>query len=76
MTKRSNSIDRHVAKRLKQARIACGLTQREASKLIKLNVNNVLAYEAVRSRCPPGRLLPLARVYHKPIQWFFRGAPK
>lgn len=75
--KRANKIDRHVGQRLRTARHQSGLRVREVADAIGVsNHAHILNYETAYTRCPPGRLLPLARLYRKPIQWFFRGAPK
>jgi transcriptional regulator with XRE-family HTH domain len=74
---RANKIDKHVGKRLRAARRASGLTVQQIANALSIDSHShILNYETAYTRCPPGRLLPMARLYRKPIQWFFAGAPK
>ena len=68
-------VDEHVAIRLKAARIAAGLTQESAAAHINLTFQQLQKYEKATNRISAGKLAILARLYGKPVAWFFEGAP-
>ena len=69
------SIDAHVALRLKAARLAIGMSQESAGKHLNLTFQQMQKYEHATNRISAGKLATLARIYGKPVAWFFEGAP-
>jgi transcriptional regulator with XRE-family HTH domain len=76
MGKSATDIDKHVAKRLKAARLEAGVLQEEAAAHLAVAYQQIHNYEKSRDRITSGKLAILAEVYGKPVQWFFEGAPK
>ncbi len=74
-TKRASEVDAYVAKRLRGARLEAGLTQEIVGKELGLTFQQLQKYEKGSNRISAGRLASLARIYRKPIGWFFEGAP-
>jgi transcriptional regulator with XRE-family HTH domain len=70
-----SSIEVHVALRLKAARLAAGLSQESAAAHINLTFQQLQKYENHKNRISAGKLAVLARIYGKPVSWFFEGAP-
>ena len=68
-------IDEHVALRLKAARMDAGLSQESAAAHINLTFQQLQKYEHATNRISSGKLAILARIYGKPVAWFFEGAP-
>lgn len=73
--KAGTMIDEHVALRLKAARMAAGLSQESAAAHINLTFQQLQKYEKATNRISSGKLAILARIYSKPVAWFFEGAP-
>ena len=67
-------IDAHVALRLKAARLAIGMSQETAAKHLNLTFQQMQKYEHATNRISAGKLATLARIYGKPVEWFFEGA--
>ena len=68
------SIDAHVALRLKAARLAIGMSQQTAARHLNLTFQQLQKYEKGTNRISSGKLAVLARIYGKPVEWFFEGA--
>ena len=71
--KRSTPIDRHVAKRLRAARIKKGISQIEAAAVLGISFQQLQKYESGSNRVTAGKLFLLARFYGKSLNWFFVG---
>ena len=68
------TIDVYVAGRLKAARLEIGMSQESAAEHLNLTFQQLQKYENARNRISAGKLATLARVYGKPVAWFFEGA--
>ena len=74
MGQRSNSIDVHVSKRLRAARIAADLSQEQAGAVLGCTFQQVQKYEdGAKNRISAGNLALLAKLYRRPIAWFYEG---
>lgn len=68
---RITALDRHVAKRLKAARLQRGISQETAAKELGLSFQQVQKYENGSSRITAAKLYFLCNLYDVPIEWFF-----
>jgi transcriptional regulator with XRE-family HTH domain len=66
-----DEIDIEIGKRLKQARIAAGLTQTELGAGLGISFQQVQKYEKGRNRVGCGRLYKMARILGVKIAYFF-----
>lgn len=73
--KRITKADRHVAKQLRVARDAAGLSREQVATKIGLSWQQIQNYESAASRITAGKLLELSNIYQKPVGSFFEGAP-
>ncbi len=73
--KRVSAIDRHVAARLRAARLSASLSQEKAAELLGLTFQQVQKYEKAVNRISIGKLVLLAAAYRRPLAWFVEGAP-
>lgn len=64
-------IDIQVAKRLRAARIQSGFSQEHAAETLGVTFQQIQKYEKGTNRITAAKLFQLARLYEKPIQWFF-----
>jgi transcriptional regulator with XRE-family HTH domain len=72
---RTNTIDLHVAARLRAARLAAGISQEKAAAHLDLTFQQLQKYETGSNRISAGKLARLAQIYGRPVAWFFDGAP-
>jgi transcriptional regulator with XRE-family HTH domain len=76
-TRRSRSgaqdIDRHVGQRIRERRLALGLTQQELANLIGVTYQQAHKYERGVNRISAGRLHKVAQILNVPIAYFFEG---
>jgi transcriptional regulator with XRE-family HTH domain len=76
-TRNPTPIDAEVGARIKQARLAAGLSQTKLGDRIGVTFQQVQKYETGANRVGASRLYKIARVTGKPVAWFFshvRGA--
>jgi len=65
----------HIGTRIRQARRARGLTQRQLAQQLDISVRTLRAYEQ-NKRVPDGETLArIATVLNFPVGYFFRGEP-
>ena len=69
--KATNSIDAHVAGRLRTYRRQLGLSQADVAKTLGVTFQQVQKYEAGINRVGAGRLFQLAVLYGMPVEEFF-----
>jgi transcriptional regulator with XRE-family HTH domain len=69
--KQPSATDRRIAKRLRLARIAAGITQSQAAEHVEVTFQQVQKYETGTNRITAGCLAQLAQLYGRPIDWFF-----
>ncbi len=68
-----DEIDIEIGKRLKQARVAAGLTQTELGTGLGISFQQIQKYEKGRNRVGCGRLYKIARILGVKITYFFDG---
>jgi transcriptional regulator with XRE-family HTH domain len=68
---RIDPIDVTVGLRIRQARIERGLSQEQVARTLGLTFQQVQKYEKGVNRCAPSRLLAIASLTHKAVQWFY-----
>jgi transcriptional regulator with XRE-family HTH domain len=73
MAKTITSTDRHVAGRIRQARLMAGMTQEATGDALGLTFQQIQKYEKGTNRVGSGKLAALAKLYGKPVAWFFEG---
>lgn len=72
-TKRANSVDQHVALRLRAKREELGLSQTELAKAVGITFQQVQKYEYATNRISAGRLWQIAKLFKVPVGYFFEG---
>ena len=75
MTRRSNSIDIHVGRRIRVRRIEKRLSQTELGNSVGVTFQQVQKYEKGVNRVGAGRLRQISDTLEVPISWFFEDAP-
>ncbi len=68
-----DEIDVEIGKRVRQARVAAGLTQTELGAQLGISFQQVQKYEKGRNRIGGGRLYKISRVFGVKITYFFDG---
>ena len=68
-----DEIDIEIGKRLRQARVAAGLTQTELGVQLGISFQQIQKYEKGRNRIGGGRLYRIARMLGVKITYFFDG---
>ena len=66
----TSNVDQGVGKRVKEARVACGMSQAELAEALGITFQQIQKYEKGSNRIAASRLMLLARVLDKPIEWF------
>ena len=70
----ATDVDRHFARKLREARIASGMSQQTLSELIGVTFQQIQKYENGANRMAASRLLHIARALGVPVSYFFDGA--
>lgn len=65
-----------LAKKIKRARQASGLSQKELGKVLKLSDKAISSYEVGRAQPSVETLVDLGKVTHKPVSYFFEQIPE
>ncbi len=68
-------VDVHVGQRLRQRRVAVGLTQDRLAKSVGITFQQVQKYERGTNRIVASRLYELAKVLQVSVEYFFEGLP-
>ncbi len=68
-----DEIDIEIGRRLRQARVAAGLTQTELGVRLGISFQQIQKYEKGRNRIGGGRLYKIARLLGVKITYFFDG---
>lgn len=66
-------VDEYIAKRLKQFRLAAGMTQDQLGELTGLSFQQIQKYEKAKNRISASKLFEFAQLLNKPISAFFYG---
>jgi transcriptional regulator with XRE-family HTH domain len=75
-TKRASPVDLHVAKRLRAARLAAGLSQESVADKPGVTFQQLQKYENGINRISAGRLYQISAALGLPITYFFDGLAK
>jgi transcriptional regulator with XRE-family HTH domain len=70
-SRKSSHVDARVGARIRQRRLALGLTLQELGSRVGVSFQQLQKYEAGDSRMPVSRLHDIARILTVPITWFF-----
>lgn len=68
-------IDCHVGARLRQARLAQGLSQDALAQQLDLSFQQVQKYESGANRISASKLWLIAGIVGQPVEWFFADLP-
>lgn len=69
------SIDQHLGARLAEARRSSGISLDAAAAAISKSGSEYTAIECGEIRIPAIALARLARLFGKPVSWFYQGLP-
>lgn len=69
---KSQPIDAHVGRRMKERRTFLGLSQKKVAEAIHLSLRQVQKYEEGIDRVGASRLFDIARVLEVPVNYFFQ----
>jgi transcriptional regulator with XRE-family HTH domain len=73
MVRTPDAIDKIIGARLRQARVACHMTQADLAKTIGASFQQIQKYENGKNRVSSATLLNLAQALHVPIVYFYDG---
>lgn len=69
----ANAFDDHVAKRIRMARKARGMSQTEFGEPLGISFQQIQKYESGKNRVSAGRLFEMANLLEVDIGYFFEG---
>jgi transcriptional regulator with XRE-family HTH domain len=69
----ADEVDAHVGRRLRQRRIALGISQEQLGSELGLTFQQVQKYEKGQNRISAGRLYKIARILSVSVEHFFEG---
>ncbi len=69
----ANEIDVHIGKRLREARLANGVSQEALGKALGITFQQVQKYERGKDRIGGSRLWDISNVLETPVGFFFDG---
>ena len=69
----NRQIDLHIGLRLRQRRMALGITQANLAKAVGLTFQQIQKYESGANQLVSSRLYELASVLRVPVSFFFEG---
>lgn len=67
----ATSIDQHIGRRLRTARVASNLSLMDLAQLAQIAPQQLQKYETARTRVSASRLYQLALILKRPVFWFF-----
>jgi transcriptional regulator with XRE-family HTH domain len=70
---RTNYIDTHIGRHLKNRRIMLGLSQQDLGDAVDVSVQQIQKYEKATNRISSSKLFSFAKLLNTPIIEFFRG---
>lgn len=68
-----NLIDKHIGKTIYELRLASGMSRQELGQKIGVTHQQCQKYEKGTNRISAGRLVLVARVLNKPVEYFYKG---
>lgn len=69
----ADEVDAHVGHRLRQRRIALGISQEQLGSQLGLTFQQVQKYEKGQNRISAGRLYKIGMILAVPVEFFFEG---
>jgi transcriptional regulator with XRE-family HTH domain len=72
-SQRANAVDRHVGARIRERRLALGLSQQQLAGQIGVTYQQAFKYEHGANRISAGRLFAFAQAMNVSPSWFFEG---
>ena len=72
---RSTHVDRHVGRRVRERRIALGLTSEELAGALSITYQQLHKYERGINRVSAGRLYQIAEALQTSVDFFYAGVP-
>lgn len=72
----AHPVDVHVGRRLREARLARGVTQEKLGALAEITFQQIQKYESGRNRISASKLYEFALVLFVDVSFFFDGLPK
>ncbi len=72
----ANEIDAHIGERLREARLANGMSQQDLAETVGISFQQVAKYEKGSSRIGASRLWEICNVLDTPVGFFFDGLDK
>ena len=72
-TTRADEIDKYVGQRLRQKRVAAGLSQQALGDVVGVSIQQIQKYEKATNRVAAGKLYKLAELLREPVTYFFEG---
>lgn len=73
MPRRVDSVDIHVRRRVRTARLARGMSQEKLADAVGVSFQQIQKYEKGTNRIGTGRLYAIARLLELPLTYFFEG---
>ncbi len=70
---RTNYIDTHIGRHLKNRRIMLGLSQQDLGDAVDVSVQQIQKYEKATNRISSSKLFSFAKLLNTPVVEFFRG---
>ncbi len=70
---RTNYVDAHIGKHLKNRRIMLGLSQQDLGDAVDVSVQQIQKYEKATNRISSSKLFSFAKLLNTPVVEFFRG---
>lgn len=71
----ATAVDRHIGKRIRETRIAHGMSQEKLAGILGLTFQQVQKYEKGVNRIAASRLYDVANALKVPVWHFFEGLP-
>ncbi|WP_043344890.1 helix-turn-helix domain-containing protein [Belnapia moabensis] len=72
-SQRATMMDKHVGQRIRERRLAMGLSQQQLAHIIGITYQQAHKYERGLNRISAGRLFSVAQVLAVDLAWFFEG---
>ncbi|SDD97119.1 helix-turn-helix domain-containing protein [Belnapia rosea] len=69
----ATTVDKHVGQRIRELRLAMGLSQQQLARLIGVTYQQAHKYERGLNRISAGRLFVIAQAFATDPAWFFEG---
>ncbi|MBL6080100.1 helix-turn-helix transcriptional regulator [Belnapia sp. T18] len=72
-SQRATAMDKHVGRRIREQRLAMGLSQQQLARIIGITYQQAHKYERGLNRISVGRLFSVAQALATEPAWFFEG---